>query len=59
MELSGIQVNIAHSKSSANTGNGLVKGFSAIRRSIGKRVAYAWKITMNKSASAGMLILSC
>jgi inorganic phosphate transporter, PiT family len=57
MALFGIPVSTTHAISGAITGVGAAKRFSAVRWGTGKRIVYAWTITI--PASATVVAKSC
>jgi PiT family inorganic phosphate transporter len=57
MALSGIPVSTTHAISGAIMGVGATKRFSAVRWGLGKRIIYAWIITIPASAAISAIIL--
>jgi PiT family inorganic phosphate transporter len=57
MALSGIPVSTTHAISGAIMGVGATKRFSAVRWGLGKRIIYAWIITIPASAAISAMIL--
>jgi inorganic phosphate transporter, PiT family len=56
MALSGIPVSTTHAISGAIMGVGATKRFSAVRWGLGKRIIYAWIITIPASAAISAII---
>jgi inorganic phosphate transporter, PiT family len=53
----GIPVSTTHAISGAIMGTGATKRLSAVRWGVGKRIVYAWIITIPASASIGFICL--
>jgi PiT family inorganic phosphate transporter len=53
----GIPVSTTHAKSGAIMGVGATKRLSAVRWGVGKRLIYAWMITIPASASMAAIVL--
>jgi inorganic phosphate transporter, PiT family len=54
----GIPVSTMHSISGAIMGAGATKRFSAVREGLGKRIVYAWIITIPAAAAIAALSLT-
>jgi inorganic phosphate transporter, PiT family len=52
----GVPVSTTHAISGAIMGTGATKRLSAVRWGIGKRIVYAWIITIPASASIGFIV---